>query len=71
MNVKSIRIRHGVTARELAELLGINIRTWWRIEEGRRKLRQCEEDAIGKYLDALAQSRERWNEVRYSNRGGA
>ena len=71
MDVKTIRVVNGVTARELAELLGINIRTWWRVEEGLRTLRQCEEDTIRQYLEKLAEKRRKWNEIRYSNRGGA
>lgn len=67
--LKRWRRHNGVTALEAAALLQVNIRTYWRIEQGLRPLRQCEHDKLTQYVAELNAAREKWSQMSYSNRG--
>jgi transcriptional regulator with XRE-family HTH domain len=57
LNLKNIRVNQNVTAAELAALLEVSLRTYWRIERGKRYLRECEQEKILKYVDELMEIR--------------
>jgi len=67
--LRRLRRKNNVTGQELADLLEVNLRTYWRMESGQRKIRQCEIEKVTHYIDELNAIRAKRSEMVYSNRG--